>query len=74
MPIYRVIVKEEITRRRVAYVSAPDWRAADNWAADAPDDRFKPYAPDLFYGSAETITRVDEAPEGHVVWRANDNR
>lgn len=69
MPIFKVTMTETDTRTIVAYVEAPDERAADEWAADIEDAA--PYGRvtniDADMGTVENIEVVDAVPAGYAL-------
>lgn len=67
MPIFKVTVKEEITRMAVAYVDAPDGQTADRWASNANPAMFRNISDDDVWGEVENVEQVDAAPDGWKV-------
>lgn len=67
MPIFKTTVREEVTRRIVAYVEAPDATAADEWASNAADRLFRQEGQEDVWAEVDRIEPVDTAPDGFKV-------
>jgi hypothetical protein len=69
MPIFKITIHEEIEREGVAFVEAPDERAAHTWAVSASSLAFRESEdfPEKLWESIKTIEQVEKAPKGWKV-------
>lgn len=67
MPIFKVTVREQVTRETVAYVEAPDASAADRWAAQAEYHLFREVGEEDVWAEIDSIDQVETAPDNWTV-------
>lgn len=67
MPIFKVTVKEKITRYTAAYVEAVDKNAAAAWARTAPERIFAQEGEEDIWPEVSGVEPVDAAPDGAKV-------